>query len=223
MPARLKTFAELWRDGTFEARREDHIARLDAAVMDNAAPTDPELAPLLDRYERELNERKRYEVARQIERASRRPENKTGPVPLELMLLSVFGPGQEIGESLEAFHLRQIRHSVWQMNHGLWWRVQHNCLNQADRAKLADLALAEGDLDDADLAEYRTEHGWRRLHRIERQLLAPYTLDFPEPYPPDWSPHGEPAAELCECCAETMERFTTVGAVSEILAGWAAA
>jgi hypothetical protein len=90
------------------------------------------------------------------------------------MLLSVFGPGQAAGESLEEFHLRQIRHTVWQMSHGVWWRAQHDCLNQLDLAKLADLALADGDLDDVDLTEHQTE----RLAEAaldKKQLLAPYT------------------------------------------------
>src|SRR2546421_11861051 len=134
----LKSFAELWRDASFEARREDHIARLDAAIAENTAPTDAELQPLLDQYERTPDTKRRYEVAKMIERACRQPTSKAKKMSLPLLMHSLFGPAQQPGEPWEELRRRQIRHAVWAMQHGIWWRAQRARVNQLDLVKLAE-------------------------------------------------------------------------------------
>src|SRR5436309_4644597 len=186
----LKTFAELWRDASFEARREDHIARLDAAIAENTAPTDAELQPLLDQYERTPDTKRRYEVAKMIERACRQPTSKAAKTSLELVMHSLFGPAQQVGEPWEAVRRRQIGWAIWAMEHGIWWRAQRGCVNQQDLIKLAEMAI-EADEDDVvdELPACRNDNGqWNvnALRRLERDLLAPYayTLTLPHPDPP---------------------------------------
>jgi hypothetical protein len=225
MPARVKTFADLWRGGSFEARREDHLARLDAAIADNSAPTDPELQPLLEAYEREGSDKRRHKIALQIERASRRTENKSRKLTLPQLMLSLAGPKQRPDEPAAAFRRRQVMHAIWAMEHGVFWRAQHDALVHDDNVWLVETALADGELGEEDVAEYRIAGragpaGWNtRIRRLQRQLLEGYNLEWPEPNPPDWAEvSDDPAPEPCECCGEALARFEADGAIAEILA-----